>query len=338
MASIMDVAIEAGVSPTSVSHTLSGKRKVSAEIQVKVRAAMERLGYQPSRTAQNLARGKTKIIAAVVPDIGNSFFAELTKGVEAAAVSRGYNVILCTTGFDHEREIQYLRMVKSRAVDGVVYAAGAPPSNSEVHRVLGDMPMVFVDEEIPGTDFGSYVSDSEAGAKMVARHLLELGHRSVLVLDVFANTATSIRRTGSFEAAWMAGGGKRFVATKADYTERGGRDAVMPHMEALRSGEITAIFSLNDFMAIGAINHLKAEGINVPNEVSVVGFDDVLASRYMWPALTTVRQDVTALGTVATLALLSFLEGDTPLVKEQVLFPVELVVRESTAKRAGPTR
>ncbi|WP_162918844.1 LacI family DNA-binding transcriptional regulator [Taklimakanibacter deserti] len=329
--SIADVAAAAGVSPTTVSHALSGKRKVSPDIVRRVREAMDRLGYQPSRTAQNLARGTTRILAIVVPDIGNSYFAELAKGVEAAAVERGYNVILCTTGFDHEREMQYLQMIKSRAVDGIIYSAGAPPTNSELHRLLGDVPLVFVDEEIVGTDFTSVVSDSENGAKLVARHLLDLGHRSALLLDIQGNGATSIRRVGGFRAAWRAGGGGDFPIVKSDLTEQGGRAAVIPYIEAMRTGEITAIFALNDFMAIGAINQLRKAGIDVPRSVSVVGFDDVSAGAYSYPPLTTIRQNVLGLGAAATAALIDSLDDRKPLSGEQVVLPVELVIRESTS-------
>jgi LacI family transcriptional regulator len=330
--SIADVAKAAGVSPTTVSHALSGKRKVSPDIVSRVREAMDRLGYQPSRTAQNLARGTTRILAVAVPDIGNSYFAELAKGVEATAIGRGYNVILCTTGFDLEKEMQYLEMIRSRAVDGIVYSAGSPPTNSELHRVLGDMPLVFVDEEIVGTDFPSVVSDNDKGARLVARHLLDLGHRKALLLVMPGNNATSIRRIEGFQDVWGQGGGD-FAIVKSDLTEQGGRKAVLPHIEALRSGEVTAIFALNDFMAIGAINQLRKEGIDVPGQVSVVGFDDVSAGSYCYPPLTTVRQNVLGLGVAATTTLIDSLEGVKPLTGEQVVLPVELILRESTGPR-----
>lgn len=333
MVSIADVAAAAGVSPTTVSHALSGKRKVSPDIVERVHEAMDRLGYQPSRSAQNLARGTTRILAIVVPDIGNSYFAELAKGVEAAATERGYNLLLCTTGFDHEREKQYLEMIKSRAVDGVIYSAGSPPTNSELHRLLGDVPLIFVDEEIIGTDFTSVVSDSEKGAQLVARHLLDLGHRSVLLLDLQGEGATSVRRVGGFREAWLAGGGGDISIVKSDLTEQGGRTAIGSYVEKMRAGEITAIFALNDFMAIGAINQLRQDGIDVPRHVSVVGFDDVSAGVYSYPTLTTVRQNVLGLGATATAALIDSLEEHKPLNGEQVVLPVELIVRQSTGPR-----
>ena len=331
MVSISDVASEAGVSPTTVSHALSGKRRVSPGVKARVETAMKLLGYSPSRSAQNLAWGRTQLLAVVIPDIGNSYFAELAKGVEAAAGERGYNVILCTTGFDHEREIQYLQMIKSRAVDGIVYAAGAPPTNSELSAVLDGMPLVFVDEAIEGTEFCSVISDNEAGGRLVAEHLLALGHHHALVIDVFGDTTTGARRVKGFRDAWLAGGSCEPEIIHSDYTETGGRAAIMPYVEAIRRGDITAVFALNDLMALGVINQLRANDLVVPTRVSVVGFDDMAVAHFSNPQLTTIRQNVGELGANATATLINYLDKREPLTGEQVMLPVELIVRESTA-------
>jgi DNA-binding LacI/PurR family transcriptional regulator len=333
MVSISEVAAHAGVSPTTVSHALSGKRPVSPEVRERVHLAMNSLGYVPSRTAQNLALGITRIIALVVPDIGNGYFAELAKGVERTAVERGYNVILCTTGFDHEREVQYLGMIRSRAVDGIVYAAGAPPTDSELAQLLGGMPLIFVDEEIPGTHFGSVVSDNYAGGHLVAEHLLARGHCGAVVLSVEGDPVTSERRVAGFNDAWKAAGMPAPLTGVGDYTEERGHDAIRPHLAALRNGTATAVFATNDLMAFGVINELREAGLRVPEDVSVVGFDDSPAAHYGYPALTTVRQDVLRLGETATIALLDALERREQPSAEQVTLPVELVERQTTAQR-----
>lgn len=333
MASISDVAAKAEVSPTTVSHALSGKRRVSPAVKARVEAAMKSLGYVPSRSAQNLALGNTRIIALVVPDIGNSYFAELAKGVEATAVDHGYNVILCTTGFDQARERQYLQMIHSRTVDGIVYAAGAPPTNSELTDLLGDMPLVFVDQEIEGTVFTSMVSDNEAGGVAVAEHLLALGHRTALIVDAAGDPATSVRRVRGFRETWLARGGHEPLITHAGYTEEEGRAAITPHIGAIAAGEVTTLFALNDLMALGIINELQAAGLSIPRDVSVVGFDDIIAGRYSNPGLTTIRQPVRDLGISAATTLITALKDDRALSGRQQVFPVELVVRESTAPR-----
>lgn len=334
MVSIAAVAKKAGVSPTTVSHALSGKRKVSSEVKARVFAAMAKLDYVPSRSAQNLALGVTRTLALMVPDIGNGYFAELAKGVERAAVDRGYNVILCTTGFDHAREVRYLEIINSRAVDGIVYAAGVPPNDTELHRLLKGMPLVFVDEETEGTQFTAVVSDNEEGGRLAAEHLLDLGHRAALVVGVTGDPASSVRRTRGFLEVWTAAGGRYVQDNGGDFTEQSGRAVAGQHLPDLAGGGLTSVFAHNDLMALGVINALRARGVRVPQDVSVIGFDDMPAACYSYPALTTVRQDVIGLGTTATAAIIRSLESEKPLDGRQVLLPVELVARDSTARRA----
>lgn len=331
MVSITDVANEAGVSPTTVSHAISGKRTVSTAVKARVDAAMELLGYTPSRSAQNLALGVTRIIALIIPDIGNGFFAELAKGVERFAVDHGYNVLLCTTGFDHAREVKYLAMIRSRAVDGVVYAAGAPPTDSELSGLLGNMPLVLVDEEIAGANVSSVVSDNEFGGQLAAEHLLGLGHKSVLVLEASGNLLSSGHRVTGFSGAWSAEEGTSMSLATGAFTEEGGRTAVAPYVEEMRSGGISAVFAVNDLMALGAMNEMRSCGIQVPEMVSVVGFDDIAAVRYSRPALTTIRQNVLDLGATATKVLIETLENKGEPLGRQIVLPVELIIRESSA-------
>lgn len=334
MVSIADVAARAGVSPTTVSHTLSGNRQVSDQTRERVIAAMAELGYSPRRSAQNLALGVTRIIALIVPDIGNGFFAELAKGVEQTAILSGYNVVLCTTGFDHAREMLYLEMIKSRAVDGIVYAAGSPPSNSELTRLLGDMPLVLVDEEIPGATATTIVSDNLAGGRLAAEHLLGLGHRRAIVLGANDDLVSGALRVQGFRDVWSAHGAELRVVS-GGFTEEGGRQAIRPHVQALRDGVSTCVFAVNDLMALGVVDELGTAGVAVPAQVSVVGFDDILPARFSRPRLTTVRQDVGRLGAAAADTLLAALDGNPSPVGRREVIPVEFVIRESTAAAGG---
>lgn len=334
MVSIADVAALAGVSPTTVSHTLSGKRRVSEAVRTRVEAAMRELGYVPSRTAQNLASGRTHVLGLVVPDIGNGYFAELAKGVERAAIERRYNVILCTTGFEHSRELAYLQMIRSRAVDGVIYAAGSPPSTSELTDALGDLPLVLVDEEVPGAEATAFLSDNADGGRLAAEYLLGLGHRGALVLAGGDDLESSRRRVDGFRTSWAAGGGRPPAVAGGGFTEGGGRAAVAAYLPRLRDGSLTAVFAANDLMALGAMDALYDAGLECPRDVSVMGFDDIGPARYTRPRLTTVRQDVVGLGSAAATALVDALEGESELDLGRHILPVALVAREST----GPAR
>ncbi|MDQ4215178.1 LacI family DNA-binding transcriptional regulator [Microbacterium capsulatum] len=331
MVSISDVARHAGVSPTTVSHALSGKRRVSDELRDKVLNAMAELDYVPTRAAQNLALGRSGILAIIVPDIAIEYFAELAKSVEREAVERGYNLMLATTGFDAEREARYLEMIASRAVDGIVYASGASLGITARASLSHGLPVVMVDEELEGVELRTVISDNEEGGRLVAEHLLALGHRRVLEIQGAPLPVTSVNRSRGFAQPWIAAGGE-IVTTSGDYTADGGRAAVERYLPEMRERGMTAVFAHNDLMALGALDALRSHGIGVPDEVSVVGFDDMSSGHYSVPRLTTVRQDVDALGRLAAQAVLDAVEAKEPIAPERTVLPVTLIVRSSTAE------
>jgi DNA-binding LacI/PurR family transcriptional regulator len=327
--SIADVAQCAGVSRTTVSHVLSGNRPVSEEVADRVRAAMTELGYVPSRTARNLARGSTQTIGLLIPDISNSFFADLAKGVEAACIESGFNVLLCNTGWNREREVFYLETLRSRAVDGVLYASGATPAASTLAELLAGLPVVAVDEALPGLAVTSVSSDNRQGGRTAAEHLLSLGHRNAAVIGVNRELASSAERLDGFQRHWKTATGHRALVIEGSFDEDSGARAATDLVPAIRAGDITALFATNDLNALGAMTVLRNAKVAVPSDCSVVGFDDFIAARHAFPPLTTVRQDATQMGTRAAQALLNQLSGEE--AQAHTVLPVELVVRSSTA-------
>lgn len=331
MVSISDVARRAGVSPTTVSHTLSGKRKVSEQVRNRVYESMRELNFVPTRAAQNLALGRTSVIALVVPDIAIEYFAELAKVIEGEVFDQGYNLMLATTGFDAEREGRYLEMVASRAVDGIIFASGAAlGARTRDALTAGGLPLVLVDEEISGVELPTVVSDNEAGGRLAAEHLAGLGHRSVLEIEGERAAVTSRLRREGFRAAW--GTDRTIVTATGDYTVESGRAAVLEHLDQLLDGTFTAVFAHNDLMALGVIDGLRSHGVRVPQDVSVIGFDDASPARLSYPTLTTIRQDVRQLGGLAATRLLAALASGEPLPTERTLLPVQLIVRDSTSE------
>jgi LacI family transcriptional regulator len=332
--SISDVASWAGVSRSTVSHVLSGKRPVSQVVQQRVREAMKELGYAPSRTAQNLAWGTTRTLGLLVPDIGNSFFADVAKGVEQASIERGFNVLLCNTGWNSERELFYLETLKSRAVDGVVYAAGAAPPTSHLVNLLAGVAVVAVDEELGELAQSTIVSDNWAGGVLVAEHLAGLGHRRAVVLGANPQLASSMQRVDGFSATWTQLAGRTPEVVAGSFEEVAGYRSAVDLAPRIQAGEVTAIFALNDLVALGALRALREAGLPVPAACSVAGFDDIYAARHVTPALTTVRQDAVGMGALAAEALLTALArvdaGGGALTGRRVL-PVSLTKRETTA-------
>lgn len=329
-ASIDDVAKLAGVSPTTVSHAISGRRPVSSEVKERVKKAMEELSYTPRSSARSLATGKTNTLALVVPDISNQYFAELAKGVEWRALEDDYNIVLCNSGLDHAREIRYLNMLKSATVDGVIYAAGAPPTDDELGAALAGLPLVFVDEAIPDTRRTVIMSDNLHGGKMAGRHLAELGHRNVLMLNVGNEAISADEREQGLCEVMAKYGGSVTVDYEAQYTYESGRRAVEPYLQRIEQGEFTAVFAYNDLVALGALDTLRRHGLQVPRDVSVMGFDNIPGSEIGYPSLSTVTQDARGMGVLAAQILISALRNEMKLNGSQTLVPVELVVREST--------
>lgn len=327
-----DVAKEAGVSLTTVSHAISGARPVSKDVRDRVHGAMELLGYVPSRAARNLATGTSHVIGLLVPDIGNSFFAELVKGAERAAIDRGYNVILGNTDFDHARDVLYLEAIRSRAIDGLIYTAGSHMTTSDISGALGDVPLVLVDEEVAGVDAPLVISDNERGGELVAEHLLAQGHREALVIGAAPGLVSGELRLKGFLESWQRGGGRAHV-TEGGFTSEGGQRALEANRGLIADGPVTAVFAANDVMALAVIELLQEWGLSVPQDVSVVGFDGIAAARYVSPGLTTVAQAAGTLGRTAVQLLIEQLEDGGGTVPARTMLEVELVERQSTAPR-----
>jgi len=324
--SIRQVADKAGVSVTTVSHTISGNRPVSPATVDRVSTAMAELGYEPSHAAQALKLGITQTIGVLVPDITNNFFAKLATGVEDVAYARGHNMILGNTGFEPARELEYLKMVRRRAVDGLIYAAGSPVSGFTIEELSANFPVVLADEEISVPKAVLVTSDHRSGGSLVGRHLTELGHRSALVITGPAGLRSSEDRLDGFREHF---GGPTIVVT-GDFQQRSGSAAVAGHPPD-GTQPYSAIFALNDLMALGAIKGLRAMGFSIPTDVSVVGFDDIPTAELMHPSLTTVRQPAFMVGRLAAERLLDGLEGKQTTTDSRTVLPVELMRRESTA-------
>lgn len=319
------------MSPTTVSHVLSGNRPVSEQAKARVRTAMSDLGYVPSRAARNLALGSSRTVGLLVPDIRNSFFADLAKGAEQTCIERGFNLLLCNTGWNMERELSYLETLKSRAVDGVVFASGAPAAASQLADLLAGLPLVAVDEDLPGTAPAIVVSDNIAGGRLAGKHLIALGHKSAAIVGANPSLATSRHRVAGFKNAWRRATGHVPVVLEGTFEEDSGYEVAGALIPRIRAGSITAVFAVNDLCALGVLRRLREERIAVPAECSVVGFDDIYTARHANPALTTVRQDAVEMGARAAQVLLDELgrKGESP--RGRTVLPVRLVERQSTA-------
>ena len=322
-----DIARRLGVSPATVSRALSGTGLVAEPTLSRIREAAEALDYRPNVSARNLRRQSSMTVLMVVRDIGNPFYLEVMKGLEAAAREAGYSVLMGNTQNDPERESEYFAMLRDGNADGMVLMTGQMPSS---RFRLDRLPVVVALEHIEGSTFPHVEIDNAAAARAAVEHLIALGHRRIAHIAGPQGEPMAQRRRDGYRAAMDAAGLPVLPGYEqaGDYLLQGGRDGC----RALFSLDPapTAIFCANDEMAFGAIHELHRRGLAVPRDVSVVGFDDIYLSEAIYPPLTTVSQPRAEIGRLAMSVLTGIMAGKKGPA-EPVIAPTRLVVRESTA-------
>jgi LacI family transcriptional regulator len=330
MATIKDVAALAGISYTTVSHVLNKSRPVSDQVRLKVEAAIMQLDYVPSAVARSLKAKSTSTIGLLIPNGVNPYFAELARGIEDYCERNGFCVILCNSDDNPEKQRSYLRVLLEKRVDGLIVSSvgGAPDADNSLAGVR--TPMVVVDRELTGIQADLVRIDHELGGYLATRHLLELGHRHIACISGPSHTSVAQLRLQGYQRAMaqVAIDVKAHWVVVSDYTSPGGYDAAVT---LLGDDPPTAIFAGNDMIGIGVLRAAAERHIRVPEDLSVVGFDDIQMSRYVYPALTTVGQSIVELGESAAEMLLRRITGPFEGAVEQRVVTPSIVVRESTA-------
>ncbi len=330
-ATIDDVAARSGVSTATVSRVLSGSAPARPETRERVLAAARELDYRPSSIARALKRRETRTLGLVVTDITNPFYPQVVRAVEAAAHARGYGIVLANGGDDSARELEHLDLLVERRVDGIVIASSRMTRRHADRLRAVPVPVVLINDTVAGSGLPAVTTAHRHGARMAGEHLIGLGHRRIGHIGAPAeHPAAGQRRQGLRDALRGAGLPDPLVGI-GDGRVTGGALAA----EALVAAGVTGIVAYNDLTAIGALGALRRAGIGVPDDVSVVGFDDIDLAAWTDPPLTTLRQPTDRLGLWAVEHLADLLAGigDRPSGPVQ-LEPV-LVVRGSTAAAQG---
>lgn len=328
MATIEDVARMAGVSIATVSRAIHHPGKVAETTRKKVNAAIAKTGFTANAMAQSLRSKSSKMILAMVPDISNTFFANILLGLEAVATRRGYGLLIGNTENDPQTEATYLTYTRSNKADGIVLMTGHLPFGAaEVRQHLP--PIVAACEEICEESVPFVGVDNQHGARTAVHHLVELGHKRVAYISGPANNILSSERRAGYELALRQSGLKvdPELTLDGDFSIEGGRLAV--ERLFIRDALPTAFFCANDDMAIGVLLALSQRGYNVPGDFSVIGFDDIPFSSCTTPPLTTIRQPRRLIGEAAMTKMLDMVEGK-PVRTGAVILPVELIIRGST--------
>jgi LacI family transcriptional regulator len=333
MSTIKDVAALAGISYTTVSHVVNNTRPVSKEVRIKVEEAIKTLDYVPSAVARSLKAKTTATIGLLVPNSLNPYFAELARGIEDYCERNGYCVILCNSDDNPDKLRSYLRVLLEKRVDGLIVASAGGDSGLAQGLAGVRTPMVIVDRGLEGVDADLVRIDHEYGAYLATRHLLELGHRDIATISGPATTSVAQMRLAGFCRALNDAGldvpDDRML--ESDFTSTGGYNAAAILLER---NPPSAIFAANDMIGIGVLRAAAERNIRVPTQLSVIGFDDIQMSRYVYPALTTVGQSILQLGEMAAEVLLRRIVTPDLATKQRIVTP-SIVMRESTAPLTG---
>jgi LacI family transcriptional regulator len=326
---IAEVARRARVSKATVSRVLNNKGDVDAGTAIRVREVIAATGYTPSARAVGLAKGRAQTVGMLVPSLTWPWMGDVLQGVADVLEARGYGLLLNTMNRGGDSLTQFARHVSANAFDGLLLIE-PPDTLSYITRLHENgLPVVMIDDRGHHPGFPSVATSNVEGASDAAAHLLGTGRRRLAMITGPAEFGCTRDRIDGFRTVLDAAGVEfdRRLQVEGDFTRAGGVDALRRMLAA--GAEFDAVFAHNDLTAVGVLDALRAAGRTVPDDVAVVGFDDIPVAAHTQPALTTVRQPSREMGEKAASMLLSHLAGET-LPEEPLIVPTSLVIREST--------
>ncbi|MCL1994043.1 MAG: LacI family transcriptional regulator [Spirochaetes bacterium] len=331
---IKDVAEYAKVSVSTVSMALNGKDyRISQATVEKVKYAVKHLNYRPNRTAVSLVTKKSQAVGLIVPDITNSFFSELVAAVEAKCAKEGYSVIICNTNEEPSQDVRYVNFLLDQNVDGVLFVMSVNEKNicaEECLKLLQEarVPTILLDREWQSDYAVSVVSDNELGGYLACSHLLDLGHRKIGCISGPMGTQSARRRFDGYIRALKERGidFDPAITAEGDYHTQSGYSLC----DKLLERGISAMFVCNDMMTLGVYKRLRERGLKIPQDISIVGFDNLNFTEFLDVPLTTIYQPVREMGAAAALKLLNMLQYGSKGFGQ--MFTPELIRRDSSAK------
>ncbi|MBC7319812.1 LacI family DNA-binding transcriptional regulator [bacterium] len=328
-ANIQDVAKLAGVSPSTVSRALNGFPGISERTRQRVIEAAKKLNYKPNYRGQILTTRSTKNIGLLITDITNPFFPELVRGAEETASEYGYTILLGNTSESIEKETNYLDFFSRGPVDGVIISASRIPNEHIINLAEEGLPIVVINRILEHPKISYVSTDMEKGGYLATKHLIELGHTRIAFINGPSHSEAAERRFLGYKKAlaeFKIRYNSNLVSFNVPVAESG-------HKETIRllhtKNPPTAIFTYNDLMAFGVMKAVKDLGIRIPDDLSVVGFDDIFFSSFTDPPLTTIRQPKEELGKKAVELLLKLMKEE----RQGVLLEPEIIIRNTTTRR-----
>jgi LacI family transcriptional regulator len=334
LVTIYDVAKEANVSAMTVSRVINNKGRISEATRIRVRKIMDELGYVPNTVARSLVLQETKMLSLLITDITNPFYTTIARGAEDAAMRFGYKLLFGNSDENINKEKDYLDMILSTRVDGVLFAP-AGDSSIEHLRLLEKrkIPFVLLDREVPGVECDIVLGDSKEGAKLLVEHLLELGHSRIALINGSGETSTARNRLQGYKDALAQQDIVFDQLLSLEVTFRGlENESLLSPLFALEEPP-TAIFAANNFLAISIIRSLKSMNLRVPEDISLVCYDDLGIASELNPFLTAAVQPAYQFGYEGIGLLIERIQGTAPSEPRTLLFPSEIVIGSSSKQK-----
>lgn len=327
---LKDIADLANVSVATVSKIINNKdEEISEETRQRVKEIIARENYQPNILARSMITKRTNTLGLIIPDVRNLFFTDLVRGAEDFAYKHNYSILFCNTDDSIEKEMRYITTLLNKQVDGIVLV-GSINRNKQLERKFRiSVPVVTIDRDVNFKDISEkIILENVTGAYKALEHLISLGHRKIMFLSGFLDTRVSQERLEGYSKALA----NHNIIIDESLIHIGSFSIEFGYKTIMKKGipeGVSAIFCGNDLIAFGAMKALKERGLKVPEDISVVGFDDIVFSSMITPELTTVRQPSYNLGRVAVKKLIEILENTS--IDEDIELKLELIVRESTS-------
>ncbi|MGC8787476.1 MAG: LacI family DNA-binding transcriptional regulator [Anaerolineae bacterium] len=335
MATMKDVAQAAGVSVTTVSHVINETRYVSEELRERVLKAMEELNYHPNTLARSLRQGISHTIGLIVPDNSNPFFADVARAVETRGFEAGYSTILCNSDGQLEKELAYVNVLLAKQVDGVIFIAASSQSEHIMLLTEEQVPVVIADRQMPDAEVDVVLVDNYRGGYLATEYLISLGHHRIGCITGPSDTTPSADRVRGYKHALTSAGlpVDEDLIVRGDFRYASGISGAQKLLDLEKPP--TAIFACNDVMAMAAMAAIREKGLSIPDDISIIGFDDIPQASFTSPPLTTVAQPIQDIGRIATDLLIERMSGSASLPSRRVVLDVKLVVRGSCAPNRG---
>ncbi|GAA3405582.1 LacI family DNA-binding transcriptional regulator [Paenibacillus hodogayensis] len=333
MVTIYDIAKRANVSAMTVSRVINNSGRISASTREKVKRIMEELHYVPNSTARSLVKQETKMLSLLITDITNPFFTTLARGAEDAAMELGYKLLFGNSDEKLSKEREYVDMMLSTRVDGLLFAPASDDSAEHLTMLnVHQVPFVLVDRDVPGVEADVVLGENRSGAARLTAYLLALGHRRIALINGFGTVSTARERfAGYCDALAEHGiGYDKSLVVEYGYNRFDDPDKLERVMRL--PDPPTAIFAANNVLAVSIIAFLRGKGIGVPEQMSVVCFEDVGLASKLDPFLTVVMQPAYDFGYKGVRLLIDRIRRKDELERQTIRLPSEMIIRKS----AGP--